>query len=176
MSAISFQNRISLNNIAFTCLIAMAAILSCAKEEQSGQISPSKNAHSIIQSSDAKTLMTNLLNQQDAIINSPADASLRKKLLETSVDETRQVARAAGQGKPSGEALTAGAARQAAERAAFVDACRWLAYILEWRDHIEKPDYGKIEKQLPGAQTVYTDASNDTMTFVLVETNLSASK
>jgi hypothetical protein len=109
---------------------------------------------------------------QDSVKNHPEDVELRKKLLARSADTEGAVLRAVGQGRPPANVTSSAMARQFAERAAYVDGCRWLAYLAEWKKNPASPGYGEIEAELPGSRVIYKSDLVDSTLTVLVETDI----
>jgi hypothetical protein len=144
--------------------------LSCSKKEEEGRISPKLETAQVAEP-NYKDILNEIELVQAEIIQQPADSQLHVKLVEISFDTSLNVIRAAGRGQPPMEAQSPEIAKQAAQEAAYIDACQWLAYILEWRDHPGTPEFGKIKAELPGARMVHKiiDAN---VTRVLVETKL----
>ncbi len=152
-------------------LLAVNFLSSCGKKEQGGQISLAKGTTTQSQQQTAQ-LMADLLSQQDTIRQAPGDISLREKLVAISVDKSRNVVRAAGLGKPAENAASSAVARQSAELASYLDACRWAAYIIEWSKHTDSPNFGSISGNIPGARVLDKNISADGQVLTLVETNL----
>ena len=162
-----------LTSLGFVVLVAAAILFqSCSKKEDWKEIQPTKDATSqqSLQQEKAKELAKSLLAIEDKIRQAPTDQSLRQELLKLSVSEKDKLIRAAGVGKAPENASSPAIARQAAERTAYIDANRWLLYILKWRQDASKPDFGAIKGQLPGARIVVKDYSAAGEAIVLVET------
>ena len=62
-------------------------------------------------------------------------------------------------------------AQQNAERAAFLDGCRWLAYLRAWNKDVHQPDFGRIQGELTTARTIYQHNAVDQV-VVMVETDV----
>ncbi|NLP10849.1 hypothetical protein GX408_10685 [bacterium] len=106
---------------------------------------------------------------QQEIINRPDQPLLRQRWAAAAVDSGGQKLYAVGVGKPSPSFQSPLAAQQAAERAAFLDACRWLTYLQAWRHDDRRPSFGNLSGQAPAAQVIYKIVTLD-QTIVLVET------
>ncbi|OPZ73066.1 MAG: hypothetical protein BWY83_00308 [bacterium ADurb.Bin478] len=106
---------------------------------------------------------------QQEIISRPDQPLLRQRWVAAAVDSSGQKLYAVGVGKPSSSFKSPLAAQQAAERAAFLDACRWLTYLQAWRRDYRRPPFGDLVGQAPAAQVIYKIVTLD-QTIVLVET------
>lgn len=106
---------------------------------------------------------------QQEIISRPDQPLLRQRWVAAAVDSSGQKLYAVGVGKPSSAFQSPLAAQQAAERAAFLDACRWLTYLQTWRRDYRFPPFGDLVGQAPAAQVIYKIVTLD-QTIVLVET------
>jgi hypothetical protein len=160
---------------AFAVLLLLVLIsfsANCTKKEQVGRIVPGKGADTQNQEQAPEQLASNMLALQDRISQAPADVSLRRELLAVSVDTSRKIVRAAGRGKTPENAPNSAIAQQSADRASYLDACRWLAYLMQWQQHPESPDFGSINGEIPGARTVSKFVSSGNEVITLVETNL----
>lgn len=106
---------------------------------------------------------------QQEIISRPDQPLLRQHWVAAAMDSSGQKRYAVGVGKPSSSFKSPLAAQQAAERAAFLDACRWLTYLQAWRQDYRRPPFGDLVGQAPAAQVIYKIVTLD-QTIVLVET------
>ena len=156
---------------ALLFLLAVALLVSCEKKEQGGQVAPEKGTGTQTQQQTGQ-LTADLLSLQDKIRQAPSDVSLRMNLVAMSVDSSRNVVRAAGRGKPTENAANPAMARQSAERASYLDACRWAAYIIEWSKHPDTPEFGSIAGNIPGTRVLDKNNSPDNEVLTLVETDL----
>jgi hypothetical protein len=121
---------------------------------------------------DPGQLLPVLMSLQDSVKNHPDEIRLREKLLARSMDVEKAVIRAVGLGKPPANVTSSAMARQFAERAAYVDGCRWLAYLAEWKKDPTTPRFGEIEVELPGSRVLYKSDLVDSTLTVLVETDI----
>ena len=153
-------------------VLALCALVSCGKKEEVKELQAQKAAVSTLKPEEAEKLSAVLLDLQDQIRQNPTDVDLRTAYLEKSVDERAGLMRASGLGKPPVNASSELIARQAAERAAYLDACRWIAYLREWRKNPSIPDFGTIQANIPGAEIVYRK-TEDNESLVLVQVSLS---
>ena len=157
--------------LCFLALIGLALFLfMCKKEQTGGEVKPlpSGGAETEMQLS---RLTGDLLSQQEKIRLEPQNADLRVQLLTLAVDRSRNIARAAGFGKIPPEAVNLTMATQGAERAAFIDACRWIAYLSAWNQNPQIPDFGRIQGNVPPAKIIYKHAAPDQV-VVLVEAEI----
>ncbi len=152
-------------------LLAVNFLSSCGKKEEGVQVSTEK-ATTTQSPHQTTRLLADLMSLQNSIRQNPGEISLRQKLVAISVDKSRNVVRAAGQGKPSENAANSAIARQSAERASYLDACRWAAYIIEWSKHADTPEFGSISGHIPGARVLDKQDSSGGEVLTLVETNL----
>jgi len=106
---------------------------------------------------------------QQEIISRPDQPLLRQRWVAAAVDSSGQKLYAVGVGKPPPTFRSPVAAQQAAERAAFLDACRWVTYLEAWRRNEQRPVFGNLSGQAPAAQVIYKIVTLD-QTIVLVET------
>jgi hypothetical protein len=158
----------------FVLLGTIAITLStCTRREE--QLSVDENVKvdsEHIQAVDFEELVSDLLSLQDSVKMQPDEVVLREKLLARSTDASREVLRAVGRGKPPANVASPVMARQFAERAAYLDGCRWLAYLMEWKKNSSSPGFGEIEAQLPGSRVLYKSELVDSTLTVLVETDI----
>lgn len=148
----------------------LLTFFTCTKQEEEGRISPKQQAGQVAEPNYAEILNEIELVQQQ-ILKSPADSELHAQLVELGVDTSLGLLRAAGRGEPPMEARSPAIAQQAAQDAAYIDACQWIAYMLEWRKHPDTPEFGKIHAELPGARLVHKIVDGN-VTRVLVESEL----
>jgi hypothetical protein len=152
--------------------VAFCALVSCGKKEEVKELQPNKAAAGTLKPEEAEKLSAVLLDLQDKIRQNPTDVDLRTGYLENSVNERAGLMRASGLGKPPLNASSGLIARQASERAAYLDACRWIAYLREWRKNPSAPDFGTIQANIPGAEIVYKKTNEDNESLVLVQVGL----
>ncbi len=159
---------------AYICLVGVVWVLflffSCKREEKGGEIKPPEKA---TQETEAQLsrLTGELMSLQEPIRQEPMNSDLRLKLLATAVNEQQQWIRAAGIGLIPPDSPNLSVATQGAERAAFLDACRWIAYLKAWRKDPLTPDFGQISGQIPPAKIIYKHSAPDQV-VVLVEAEL----
>ena len=121
---------------------------------------------------DFEELVSDLSSLQDSVKMQPDKVVLRERLLARSTDAGKAVVRAVGRGKPPANVASSVMGRQFAERAAYLDGCRWLAYLMEWKKDASSPRFGEIEAQLSGSRVVYKSDLVDSTLTVLVETDI----
>ncbi len=157
-------------------LIIATIFWACSEKEKPREMKAEEGAGQISPAEQAEKLIPKLQELQQAIQFDPQNTDLHKKLVALSVDKDSNVARAVGFGKPPENAKSSAMAIQGARQAAYVDGCRWMAYILQWKQHPQQPAFGFIEGEIPGAKIVHkTDASGQGI-IVLVESKLSDRK
>lgn len=154
-------------------LIIAALFWSCSEKEKPQKMKAEEGAGQISPAEQAEKLIPKLQELQHAIQLDPQNTDLHKQLVTLSVDNDSNVARAVGYGKPPKKAKSSAMATQAAQQAAYVDACRWLAYILQWEQHPQQPAFGSITGKIPGAKIIHNTNADDQGTIVLVESKLS---
>ncbi|MBN2356189.1 hypothetical protein JXO59_08750 [candidate division KSB1 bacterium] len=153
---------------ALTC--GMLLCYSCKKEEKGGEIKPPPA--SIPESElQLSRIAGDLLSLQEQIRQNPQDLELRLQLLTLAVNQEQKSVRAVGIGKIPSESQNLTVASQGAERAAFIDGCRWIAYLLAWNKDHRTPDFGHIRGEVPPAKTLYKHTAPDQV-VVMVEANL----
>ncbi len=142
----------------------------CHKKQEEQRLKPVEGTLQS-ESFNAAEKMNTLQALQEQISKAPEQIELRRRLLAAAVDETHHKAHAVGAGKSSAHATSSAMAQQSAERAAFIDGCRWLAYIQAWRQNIEQPAFGAIQGSLPASRMIHKNASPEGA-VVLVEMDL----
>jgi len=161
-----------ISGLAFLVVLYFST-MSCSKKEKWKELEPGQNAAATLQqTASAKELCSKLAAVQDSIRKYPAQIRFRQQLLSAGIDNNRNLVRAAGIGKPPANASSPAIARQAAEQAAYIDACRWLLYMRKWHQNINFPDFGSIKGQLPGARIIYKEIDENGRAIALVETDL----
>jgi hypothetical protein len=154
--------------LLFAGLIALAG---CKKDK------PAQEIKQVEQQNVAETELQqsrqagDLLSLQEQIREAPASVELRQQLLALAVNAEKGTIRAVGYGKIPENPANRPAVQQSAERAAFVDGCRWLAYLRAWNKDVTRPDFGRIQGELPSARTVYKHSAVD-QEVIMVETEL----
>lgn len=111
--------------------------------------------------------LTEIAQLQSAVQTAPRDVDARRRLVHTAVIPWRKILLAAGTGKAAPQQSA-----QLAHRAALLDAYRWAAYILRWRENPTVPDFGSIEATVSGGQVVYTQSLLSGEVQVLLKINL----
>lgn len=152
------------------CICLVVLFSNCKKEEKVGQtkMPAAGEQETEIQLS---RLTGDLLSVQEQIRQQPADVDLRLRLLELAVNQEKRWLRAVGIGLIPTDAPNLSVAMQGAERAAFLDGCRWIAYIMAWNKDARTPEFGQISGQVPPAKIVYKHSDHRQVT-VLVETEM----
>jgi hypothetical protein len=153
--------------------VAFCTLMSCGKKQQVRELQPNEAAVGTLKPEEAAKLCTDLFDLQNKIRTNPTDVDLRRAYLEKSVDERTGLMRASGFGKPPLNASSELIARQAAEHAAYIDACRWIGYLREWRKNPAVPDFGTIQAIIPGAEIVHKKTNENNESMVLVQVGLS---
>jgi len=140
----------------------------CAKNEKKmhGQPEGSSGQSLLF---DASEKIATLQRLQERIIREPNEIRLRQQLLQESVNLNDKKMYATGLGKPP-EAASSALAQQSAERAAFLDGCRWLAYVQAWRQDLSQPAFGAIQGSLAQARVIHKNVTPEQVT-VLVESD-----
>lgn len=153
--------------ISLSCILAF----NCKKAEPPKEIKPVETAAAPETDLQLSRLAGDLLSIQEQIRERPAEKTPRTQLLALAVNPAAGMIRAVGIGKVSETSQNRALDLQNIERAAFIDACRWLVYIRAWQKDVTTPDFGKIQGNLPAARTIYKHA-NPGQVVVMVETNL----
>jgi hypothetical protein len=115
-------------------------------------------------------LLGDLLSIQEKIKQAPDDAAYRLDLLQGAVRRAEKKIYMAGAGRLPEESSSA-AVLQNAERAAMLDAARWVGYALEWKKHPDQPAFGALQARIPPVKIVYKSASPEQV-VVLVAADL----
>jgi len=152
-------------------IVALALLLgqlpACQKDQHTRQVR-SKPSAELQAGTEYADKMAQLQLLQERIAKDPVQPALRQALLEEAIDISARKMYALGLGKPQPDSKSPAAAQQAAERAAYLDGCRWLAYINAWRLDIHTPDFGNLQAAISGARLVQRNATPE-QTLVLVE-------
>lgn len=152
-------------------LFALCAglIIGCGLAQTVQARSPGKAGQTTVNDTlKQMALLQQLQWLQQEIISRPDQPLPRQQWVAAAVDSSGQKVYAVGVGKPSSSFKSPLAAQQAAERAAFLDACRWLTYLQAWRQDHRRPRFGDLVGQSPAAQVIYKIVTLD-QTIVLVE-------
>lgn len=156
--------RLSFGIFAFIGLAILFS--SCKKETPGGAIKP-KPAGSPETEVQLSQLAGDLLNMEEKISQEPQNVEWRLKLLAAAMDTVKRKVYSVGIGKIPTEAPNPAIAEQAAERAAFIDGCRWIAYILAWKNDSTTPDFGHIQGNVPPAKMIYKNTAPDQIVVVV---------
>ncbi len=154
--------------------IAFIFTVSCTREEEVKELRPETNIQTQTQTQieSPEQSLEKLLPLQEKIVQQPENVEFRKELVTAAMDVSHKTMRAAGTGLYPQDASNTAIARQSAERAAYLDACRWAAYMLKWKDTPESPAFGEIEGDIPGAKLLLKKTEDDGKTIALVEISL----
>lgn len=153
--------------------LILIVVFSCSKD-QSGEIAKQEGSSSepvatSLSPEKADQLLVDLLEIQTQIQQAPLKIELRHKYIEKGFEPHSSVFRAAGVGLLPPNASSPLIARQSAERAAFLDACRWIAYGQAWQKDIKTPDFGKLSGRLANARVIHKKDTPDGAVQLLVE-------
>lgn len=162
---------------SFLCL-AIIILLNCAKKESETTIT-TETTHELTQQEmtlpakvDYKALMPEIDSLQNFIQMNPTLVEPRIRLLAIAMDTSANLFRTVGRGVTPVNARTPLIGRQAAQRAAMMDAARWAGYLAAWREDVSAINFGTIDSLtiMPGhlVEASATDSSN---VIVLVETS-----
>ena len=141
----------------------------CSKKEESGELHHKEGAPLKI---DYEQLTKDIYHIEEKIRAHTDDTTLRAELVTLCVDSSAGVIRAVGRGLPLESSRSRPLALQSAERAALVDAYRWVAYLLRLKDDISVPQYGVIETSVPSVSVVKKDTLHNDEIRLMVETKL----
>jgi len=150
-------------------IMALLLVAGCSREEKVQELQPQTNVEATAEMITPEQTLAILLPLQEKIMQAPDSVALRRELVAASVNLTQKTLRAAGYGLPPEKAANSAMAQQAAERAAYLDACRWAAYIIKWQVSPDSPAFGEIEGDIPGARIVYKDTAVDGKISMVVE-------
>jgi hypothetical protein len=146
--------------------LGLVFFVHCAKKEESRRLQPVEGTGQAT-AMDLGTKLQELADYQERIQANPDDMSLRQAYLTSGVDSTQHKLYAAGLGKPPAQAGSSAMAVQAAERAAYIDGCRWLAYLKAWQQDVRTP-FGSIQGKIPPSRVVQKEVQAEQVR-VLVE-------
>ncbi len=133
--------------------LGLALFFSCSQKEEVRDVKALEGSgQATAVDYDAK--LQALVSSQERILAAPEDVSLRRLLVSAGVDSVHKKYYAAGLGRPPLQATNSAMAAQAAERAAYIDGCRWLAYIKAWQQDLQTP-FGSIQGQIPPSRLVH---------------------
>jgi hypothetical protein len=148
---------------------ALLLVFGCSREEKVRELQSDTNAEALAQLDTPEISLEKLLPLQEKIMQQPDSIAFRRELVAASVNIAQKTLRAAGVGLVPENAENTAIAQQAAERAAYLDACRWAAYILKWQKSPDSPAFGEIQGNIPGAQILHKTVTEDGKSVVLVE-------
>jgi hypothetical protein len=152
-------------------LAALIAVGGCKKDKPEEEIKQVELQAAPESEAQLARLAGDLLSLQEQIREAPASVTLRQQLLNLALDSGKGTLRAVGFGRIPENPDNRPAVQQSAERAAFIDGCRWLAYLRAWSRDINKPDFGSIQGELPSARSVYQHSAVDQI-VTMVETEV----
>lgn len=141
-------------------------ICACEKKQSDQEIKPIETGGMAVKV-DYSELLARLLERQQMTMQNPSAAEPRRELLEIAVYSEARKVFAAGIGKPPADARSNAIAQQNAERAAFIDGCRWAAYILAWNEDLNTPDFGRIKSEIPSCRVVYKNTHPEEIQVVV---------
>ncbi|HPG39629.1 MAG TPA: hypothetical protein PLP19_20300 [bacterium] len=150
-------------------LLALLLFTGCSREDKVQELQPQTNVEATAEITTPEQSMAILLPLQEKILQTPDNVDLRRELVAASVNSEQKTLRAVGYGLPPEHAANSAMAQQAAERAAYLDACRWAAYIIKWQDSPDSPAFGEIEGNIPGARIIYKETADDGKISMVVE-------
>ncbi len=155
--------------LGLAVLVCYGLVGGCGrKNEQGSTMTPREG---MVTGGDRKGLWQEIDRLQARIRTEPTNPELRRALVAIAVDTVSRRVWAAGRGLVPPEAVSRPVGLQAAQRAALVDAYRWLALLMRWSQDYRSPDFGSVEGSVPGVVTVEADTSGSEVR-VLVEAPL----
>lgn len=119
---------------------------------------------------DFKALEIQIDSLQNLVRQNPTLVAARQQLLSVAIDTAAQLLRTVGRGIQPAEARNPVIGRQAAERAARIDAARWAAYLNAWRQDVTTADFGSLSALVPGGRIVESHETETGEIILLVET------
>ncbi len=146
---------------------ALIVLSGCKREPETQEIKQVELQAAPLSETQLARLAGDLLSLQEEIREAPASIELRTRLLALALDEESSSFRAVGFGRIPANPDNREAVQQSAERAAFLDGCRWLAYLRAWRKDIHKPDFGSIRGEVPPAKIIYQHTSVDQVVMIV---------
>lgn len=153
------------------CLAILIAMGGCRNEKAEQAIKQVEKQSVAESEAQLARLAGDLLSLQEQIREAPAAVELRERLLALALDAEKGTLRAVGFGRIPENPENRPAVQQNAERAAFLDGCRWLAYLRAWHRDSHQPDFGRIQGELPTARTIYQHKAVDQV-VTMVETDV----
>ena len=152
-------------------LATLLASSSCKKERAEQEIKQMETHEAPESEAQLARRAGDLLSLQEQIREAPTSVELRRQLLTLSTNTEKGTFWAVGFGKIPENPENRPAVQQSAERAAFIDGCRWLTYLRAWNKDVNHPDFGSIQGELPAARTVYKHSAVDQV-VMMVETEI----
>jgi hypothetical protein len=146
--------------------LGLVLFVHCAKKEETRRLHPVEGSGQATVM-DVGARLQALTELQERIQANPDDTTLRQAFVAAGVDSTQHKMYAAGLGRPPAQAGSSAMASQAAERAAYIDGCRWLAYLKAWQQDVRTP-FGSIQGQIPPSRVVQKEVQAEQVR-VLVE-------
>ena len=155
----------------FLLLAGLILTAGCKKESVEKVIPKIENQQADESETQLARQAGDLLSLQEEIREAPALVELRQRYLALALNPARGTIRAVGMSRVPDNPDNRAAVQQSSERAAFLDACRWIAYLLAWNRNVQQPDFGRIQGQVPGARIVYKHVAVDQI-VVMVESDV----
>ena len=131
------------NQVIFIFFLSLILSISCTKEKEEGQHKAiEEEEYAISSSMEGQTQRINVnydsllivVDQLTEMVSAnPSDVNLRKELVSTCYDTLNDIIVASGRGKPLTTARTPTLAMNYAQKAATIEAYRWVAYIKKWQ-------------------------------------------
>ena len=167
----------AVNTAGFLVLTLGLLFFQCERQEkvQEKQLRPDTQTagDTVVSNVNYEELMIQLLVMEERIKEAPEVVSLRQDMVNLSLDAENQEIYTMGIGLFPENAANTAVARQSAERAAFLDACRWAAYVMNWKTDPNSTPFGSIQGELPNAAIVLKSLSPDgTQAYALVKVGL----
>jgi hypothetical protein len=139
--------------------LGLVLFFHCAKKEETRGVKAQEGSgQSTV--TDLAGRLQELAACQERLLANPEELTLRQVFLAASVDSVQHKIYAAGFGKPPVQASNSAMASQAAERAAYIDGCRWLAYVKAWQQDVRTP-FGSIQGQIPPSRVVQKEVEGE---------------
>lgn len=155
--------------VLIAALLCAALLAYCSREEK-GEL---YREEGVLTEVNYQELIERIDTVENSIRQQPTDTALRLQLMEISIDTSRNVIWAVGRGAPMADARSAAVGAQYAERAALIDAYRWIAFLNMWKKDHTYPDFTAIDDaSVPAVVVVLKDTLRDNSVRVLVESDL----
>lgn len=160
--------------------ISLLALLlvQCDKKADTPDLEKSLENHELQNPAPVATvnygeIMNQLFDLRGRIIQQPGAIQPRIDLLDVAIDSARQKMYAVGEGLPDSTAKTEALAKQAAERAALIDAQRWALLVRAWRQNLTTPQFtDKLSGQVPPFQIMQRAELPGNRVYLLIEISL----